>query len=249
VRIPQIIGHRGAAETAPENTLLSLRQAFADGACMVEIDVRLSADGIPVLLHDDTLDRTTSGSGPAGEWTAKALGALDAGLWKGPHFRGEPIPTLGEVIQLCMDLGLGLNIEIKPNPGQDEATAWVVADLLTAQWPDTLAWPLISSFRPASLMVLRRVAPHLPRGILFGHRPADWQDLVEQTEAVTLHLWEYAETPESVAALADGDQAIVMYTVNSVEAARRWLDAGATAVITDAPGRILRDLKTAVPSR
>jgi glycerophosphoryl diester phosphodiesterase len=247
VHIPPIIGHRGAADTAPENTLASLRQAFAEGARMVEIDVRLSSDGIPILLHDDTLDRTTGAHGPADQWTAEALGALDAGFWKADRFFGEPIPALSEVILLCTDLGLMLNIEIKPNPGQDEQTAWAIADLLTAQWPDSLPWPLVSSFSVASLVALRRVAPHLPRGLLFGHRPAHWREIVEQTGARTLHLWDRAESPESVAILAHTGLPILIYTVNDVVAARRWLDSGARAVITDCPGQLLRDLETDRP--
>lgn len=249
MQIPPIIGHRGAAETAPENTLVSLRQALAEGARMAEIDVRLSSDGIPILLHDDTLDRTTPAHGPADQWTAAALGTLDAGFWKDDRFIGEPIPTLSEVIQLCADLGLALNIEIKPNPGQDEQTAWAIADLLTAQWPDSLPWPLVSSFSIASLMALRRVAPHLPRGILFGHRPAHWQEIVAQTGARTLHLWDRAESPESVSILAHAGLPILIYTVNDAAAARRWLDSGARAVITDCPGQLLRNLEADKPAQ
>lgn len=241
VHIPLVIGHRGAADAAPENTLASLRQAFAEGARMVEIDVRLSQDGIPILLHDDTLERTTPAQGPAAQWNAKALGALDAGSWKDERFTGEPIPTLSEVISLCADLGLGLNIEIKPNPGQDEETAWSIADVLSAQWPDTLAWPLISSFRLSSLMAIRNVAPHLPRGILFAYRPENWMEIVTLLEARSIHLWAQAETFESVSAIASEDRSILIYTVNNSFAARNWLDSGAAAVITDCPGQILQD--------
>jgi glycerophosphoryl diester phosphodiesterase len=246
--VPCVIGHRGAAGSAPENTLASLRQAHAEGAGMVEIDVRLSADGVPVLLHDATLDRTTSATGSAMRWTAQAMGRLDAGSWKHPRFRGEAVPTLCDVITLCTDLGLGLNIEIKPNHGQASETAMAIADVLRTRWPDTLALPLVSSFELASLVTLRDAAPELRRGLLFEHRPSNWKEIATLAGAWSVHLWERAETPESVAALAGDGFLILIYTVNDPAAARRWLEAGASAVITDCPGRILRSLCDGAPA-
>ena len=244
LHLPAVIGHRGAAEIAPENTLSSLRLAHSEGSRMVEIDVRLSADGVPILLHDATLDRTTSGQGFVTEWTANALHALDAGSWKSQHFLGESVPTLHDVITLCMELDLELNIEIKPNDQQDSQTARAIAAVLQASWPDTLALPLISSFSLSSLITMRDEAAFLPRGILFERRPDNWKELAHSVGAKSIHLWERTETPESIADIASDDFLILVYTVNDIAAAKIWLDSGANAVISDCPGRILQNLTT-----
>lgn len=110
--LPRVIGHRGAAAHAPENTLESIRCAAAFGVAMVEIDVQLSKDEVPVIIHDDTLERTTTGRGPVIDFTWRELQALDAGTPFGRPFAGERIPDLPAVLALCRELKLGLNVEI-----------------------------------------------------------------------------------------------------------------------------------------
>ena len=98
--LPWVIGHRGASGSAPENTLAAFRKAAALGARWVEFDVRLSADGRCILLHDDTVDRTTDGKGRADRMMLEDLAGLDAGAWFDREFAGETIPTLEETIDL-----------------------------------------------------------------------------------------------------------------------------------------------------
>ena len=104
---PRYVAHRGAGKLAPENTLAAMREGYAHGYRMVEFDVKLSADGVPFLLHDDTLDRTTDGAGPAGALPWSALATLDAGSWHSATYAGEPLPTLRWLLSRA-DVGLRL---------------------------------------------------------------------------------------------------------------------------------------------
>ncbi len=115
--LPRIVGHRGAPQMAPENTLASFRAAAAAGAEAVECDVALTFDARPVVIHDTSLERTTDGTGLLAENTLEAVSGLDAGSWFDPSFAGEVVPTLEETIDLLEVLGLGADIELKPDPG------------------------------------------------------------------------------------------------------------------------------------
>lgn len=236
--LPNIIGHRGACAIAPENTLASLRHAESVGAKMVEIDVRLSADGVPIVLHDATLDRTTDGCGRASDFSFAQLRQLDAGAWKDPRFSGERIPSLEEVIALCDALSLCLNIELKPNPGQAAETAQIALDLAQRRWPRRLPPPIVSSFELECLQVSMRCAPDWPRGVLFDQRPAHWQAIADTVQAATLHLHQAQETLETVRQLRQQHRPFLLYTVNDPQAALGWLQAGVAAVITDDPALI-----------
>ena len=97
-----VIGHRGAAKRAPENTLAGLRRAHELGAAWVEFDVMLSGDGVPILIHDETLERTTDGHGAVPDHGLAAIRELDAGAWFAPAYAGERVPTLEEAIDLLL---------------------------------------------------------------------------------------------------------------------------------------------------
>ena len=128
--LPSVIGHRGAYNSAPENTLIAFRKAAQLGARWVEIDVRLSSDKVPVIFHDNEVNRTTNGQGPVGTLTLKSLKKLDAGSYYHTDFSGEKIPTLLETISLCIELNLGINIEIKPNYGQATETVTAILAII-----------------------------------------------------------------------------------------------------------------------
>ena len=114
---PLWIAHRGAGQLAPENTLAAFRAGAAHGYRAFECDVKLSADGVPFLMHDATLERTTSGHGVGGDQPWHALSQLDAGSWHSRAYAGEPLPTLEALARWCIANGHFLNIEIKPTPG------------------------------------------------------------------------------------------------------------------------------------
>jgi glycerophosphoryl diester phosphodiesterase len=237
--LPRLIGHRGAALLAPENTLAGFRKAAEAGAPWVEFDVRLAGDGRCVLLHDDTLDRTTTGKGRADRLDFEALRRFDAGAWFGPAFAGERVPTFEETIDLLAELGLGANVEVKPAPGAEVATGRAVAEVLRARWPKVLPTPLVSSFKEASLAAVREAAPELPRGLLVGEVPPDWRARAEALGCVTMHCnhkrLERARAREIVAA----GFPLLAYTVNDPGRAEELWDWGLASVITDCPDRLL----------
>lgn len=237
--IPRVIGHRGAAAHAPENTLEAIRCAAAFGAAMVEIDVQLSRDEVPVIIHDDTLDRTTTGIGPVYDKTWKELRQLDAGASFGRAFAGEHIPTLQDVLALCVELKLGLNVEIKPYPGTDVRTAEVAISTIRAFGPigGTL---LLSSFSIESLMTARDLAPDWPRGYLIYDRPDNWASIADDVGAATINFDHQRETPQTIEAYRATGRPLLAYTVNAAERAQELFKLGVAGVFTDFPGRILR---------
>jgi glycerophosphoryl diester phosphodiesterase len=232
--LPRIIGHRGAAAEAPENTLAAIRQADLSGARWVEVDVKLTRDGAPILFHDDGLERTSDGTGPMRERTLDELRGLDAGGWFDPRFAGEPVPTLEEALDLCLELGLGLNLEIKPCPGRERETAEVALATLARQWPATAARPLISSFSESSLRVAQQFAPDLPRGFLATALPREWERRAKNLGCTTVNLGWQRLTRAEVDAVRAAGFAVLVYTVNDAERARRLMSWGVRAVFTDA---------------
>ncbi len=240
--LPRVIGHRGAAASAPENTLASIRKAKDLGASWVEFDVKLTGDGVAVLMHDERLERTTSGRGEVALTTFAQLRQLDAGGWFAPAFRGEPVPTLEAALTLCAELGLGINVEIKPCPGCAAATARATVLALRRHWPGALPAPLISSFEHDCLAVARDLAPELPRGYLAGGLPLRWRAELARYGCRTLHLNARRLGARQRAAVVASKVPLLLYTVNDPERARSLLDAGAAAVFTDRVGEVLAGL-------
>ena len=224
--IPRLIGHRGAAAAAPENTLASLRKAKELGASWVEFDVKLTRDGCPVLIHDGRLERTTSGRGEVALTTLEELQKLDAGGWFAPAFRGERVPTLEAALALCAGLGLGINVEIKPCRGREVETARVVVATLRRLWPGDRPVPLISSFEHACLGVARDLAPEMPRGYLAGSLPRRWREELATYGCRTLHLGDRLLRAKQRAAVLAAGVPLLLYTVNNPARARQLLDAG-----------------------
>lgn len=239
--IPRLIGHRGAKESAPENTLASIREAAAQGAAWIEFDVMLTRDGVPVVIHDDTLDRTTDGHGPMNAVDHAALKRLDAGSWFDSRFAGERVPDFTEVLDLARSLSLGINVEVKPFPGQEEETAATVVSFLQQHWPDN-GRLLVSSFEVPSLETVRRLAPALPLGYLLWEPPADWAAIAERLRADTLNVDQERQTAQSVAEYRATGRPVLAYTVNDAGRAAELFSWGVSAVFTDAPGRLQREM-------
>lgn len=241
--IPRIIGHRGAAKAAPENTLESIREAKRQGATWVEIDAKLTSDNKVILLHDDLLDRTTSGKGAAARTSLEQFRALDAGAWFAPSFAGIKVPTLEETVKEVLSLGLSLNVEIKPCPGREHVTAEFVMRELQRLWPKNGQGPtaLISSFAYDALKVAHQLAPEFPRAVLIEDTPANWKELCEGVEAVGLNPWHKTLTPEWTRAIKAEGLAIATYTVNDPARARELFAWGVDAVFSDAPGLLLKE--------
>ena len=234
---PRWIAHRGAGKLAPENTLAAFRLGAAHGYRAFECDVKLSADGVPFLLHDATLERTTSGQGTAGDMPWAALSQLDAGSWHSRGHVGEPLPTLAALARFILANGHQLNIEIKPTPGHEAETGRVVATQAATLWQGQVVPPLLSSFRPESLLAARAAAPQLPRALLLDSLWPGWADVAAQigcTAIVSNHKRMDAGLRQHA---RDAGWLAMVYTVNEPDDARRLLDLGIDGLITDAVDR------------
>ena len=234
---PLWIAHRGAGKLAPENTLAAFRVGASYGYRAFECDVKLSADGVPFLLHDDTLERTTRARGIAGERDWGALAGLDAGSWFGRAFAGEPLPTLEAIARFCLANGYALNIEIKPTPGSEEATGRAVAAEAARLWVDQAVPPLLSSFRPESLKGARESAPELPRALLLDSLWPGWFEVAGANGCVAVVTNHKLMDGALIAKLRGARMRALVYTVNEPADARRLLELGIDGLITDAVDR------------
>jgi glycerophosphoryl diester phosphodiesterase len=237
-RLPPVIGHRGAAGCAPENTLASLRAAADGGAAWVEFDVRLSRDGQAVLFHDDRLERTTNGLGRVADCDLEELKRLDAGGWFGPRFRGERIPTLVEAIATLGELGLGANVEIKADLGREAETARVVTRILAGEWPADLPAPLLSSFATEALAAARTTAPLVARALLVTAIPPDWRRRLDALGCCALHCSARRFDRAAAGDVIARGIPLRCYTVNEERKARRLFAAGVESVFSDCPGAL-----------
>jgi glycerophosphoryl diester phosphodiesterase len=236
--LPRVIGHRGAAAYAPENTLEGLREAARRGAGWVEVDAKLTGDGVVVLMHDDTLDRTTDGTGPVAETSYAEISHLDAGAWFGPAWRGARVPTLADALALLVELDLQANVEIKPCPGREVETAGAVVEAIRRNWPAGRAWPLLSSFSRESLAAAQAAAPVQPRGLLIWEKPADWAAAARALACVTVHCAHQYLTPDWAAAIRQAGYGLAVYTVNEPALAAKLAGWGVQCIISDRPDAI-----------
>lgn len=230
---PRWIAHRGAGQLAPENTLAAFHTGARHGYQMFECDVKLSADGVPFLLHDSTLERTTNGRGIAGQHTWAELAALDAGSWHSSAFASEPLPTLTQIAQACLAHSWLLNIEIKPTPGSEALTGTVVANAAAALWAEAAIPPLLSSFQPQSLQAAQAVQPHLPRGLLLDTLPADWLQTAQQLGCSAVICQHSLWTSVTVAQARTAGFQTLSYTVNDIASVKRLQVLGVDGFITD----------------
>jgi len=164
---PWIIGHRGAPREAPENTLSSFELAIRQGADLIELDLHMSADKQLVVIHDDTVDRTTDGTGPIGDLSLKELRALDAGSWLHPKFCGERIPTLSEALDLSAGR-VGLMVELKHGSERCPAIEGSLVRAIEA-W-NRLDDVIVISRKSAAIKRINRISPDIMT-LDFGHAP------------------------------------------------------------------------------
>lgn len=234
---PRWIAHRGAGTLAPENTLAAFRVGASHGYRAFECDVKLSADGVPFLLHDDTLDRTTPARGVAGARAWSELSRTDAGAWHSRGYAGEPIPSLDAVARFCLRNGFMLNLEIKPTMGTDAETGSVVAHHAAHLWADEAVKPLLSSFQPDALAAAQRAEPALPRALLLDTLRPGWFDEAMALGCVAV-VTNYTLADDALLARVHGaGMKALCYTVNDPATAQRLVRAGIDGLITDAVDR------------
>ena len=235
---PRVVGHRGGGTLAPENTLAGLRKAAAAGLGAVEFDVMLSADNVPVLIHDETLERTTDGRGAVAATPYARLADLDAGAWFSREFAGEPVPSLEQAGKLCVELGLWVNVEIKPARGFERETGAVAAKVAQALWHGVSPAPLLSSFHPAALEAARESAPGLARGFLTERVEPGWVEKASALGCVSLHCNHEYLAQAQVEGIRAAGYWLLCYTVNDPDSARRLFSWGVDAIFTDRPDLI-----------
>ena len=228
-----MIAHRGASGSAPENTLAAFRRAAALGADMIELDVQLTRDGEVVVIHDWTLERTTSGSGPVGACSLAELRRLDAGAWFGPAFAGERVPTLGEVLGA---VALPVNVELKP-AGDDGLEAHALTVVAAAGAAQRVVF---SSFALVALERLRVLSEEATIGLLWETAAiAEALEAAGRVAARALHLRKDVATPETLAALASAGLPVRVWTVNEPAELARLGACRVEAIFTDYPERFL----------
>ena len=230
---PRVVAHRGGGSLAPENTLAAIRLGQSLGFRAHEFDVKLSRDGVLVLLHDETLERTTTGEGRAADLDWAELRKLDAGSWHSQAFRGEPLPAFDDVARALIERGTMAHIEIKPTPGFDALTGRRVAERTRELWRGASPPPVFSSFSFEALMAAKEAAPEIPRAWLISRfTEADW-DRLASLDAAALHTNYRKLDTRNVSRLHERGYRVQVYTVNDVAAAESLFAVGVDGVITD----------------
>ena len=216
-----LIAHRVARFDEPENTIRALKRAVECGADAVEIDVRLSSDHEMVVIHDETLERTTNGSGKVGEKTLKQLQTLDAG-------KDETIPTLSEVLSLVKQLGIALVIELKETGMEDI----VVREIGEAEMARNV---VISSFFHSSLLKLKELAPNLKTGVIISSLPVFPVTLARDAKADIIFQRYPRLNKEYVEEASRNKIEIYTWTLNTVEDFEKARELGVKGIVTDNP--------------
>jgi glycerophosphoryl diester phosphodiesterase len=235
---PLVVAHRGYAAVAPQNTMASFEAAWRSGAPALELDVRLTADGVPVIIHDPVVDRVTDGSGAVADLDGATIAGLDAGSVFSEHLAGQRVPTLAQVLRfLARRPGFDLLCEYKGTWTPEQ-----LAPTTRALDATGLAGRvLVQGFSRETVAALREAAPHLPRGLLCDAAPADLLDAARELGAVTVN-------PSVAAVLADPDLVrrahdvglkVMPWTANEPPLWRGLVAAGVDAIITDRPGELL----------
>lgn len=222
------------------NTLASFRAAVDQGADGVELDVRLSADGQVVVIHDDRVDATSDGGGAVAELDLASLRALDAGAWFGPAFAGERIPTLLEVFQ-ALPPETVVNVELKSAEGlpRNERLALAGLTVDAVRCAGRAGSVVFSSFDPRLLRILARLAPEIPRGLLWEAGRPWWRALLSLgLDLQALHPQAAAVNAALVRRAHARGRAVNVWTVNDPALARRLAGLGVDALISNRPAEI-----------
>ena len=232
-----ITGHRGAAALAPENTLISIQKAAEAGVSWVEIDTQLSADGIPVVFHDETVNRCTNGKGKIADLTLAHLKSLDAGSWFSQDFSGEKIPTLSDALDVCLALDLTLNLELKIHHDEhiEPLVKTVVALIKEKGYPlDKL---LFSSFQKQALALCLQLMPEVRRGFICEVWNEYSLTSIEANKPYSVHIDHHILTPAIAKSIKEAGYVLKIWTLNKAEKASHFFDMGVDSIITDAPDK------------
>ena len=232
----RVVAHRGNSAIAPQNTLAAFEAAWRAGADCVEMDVQLTADGQVVVIHDDTVDATTDGTGAVAAYTLEEIRRLDAGTWFSPAFAGQRLPTFDEVVAFLRRREIDLLLELKD--------AWSVDDVALCTEPLLAAGlaprVVVQSFEVTTVAALRDAAPDLRRGLLLEAVPPDLDDLADELGLTTVN-------PDGALLVADptfvarrhaAGQEVAVWTLDEPWEWQTAERLRVDAVITDCPDRL-----------
>lgn len=236
----QVIGHRGAAAYAPENTIASFEQAKRMGCRWVEFDVMLSSDNEPYVFHDHHLHRTTNGRGKFSEKSSDYLQSLDAGIRFSKRFRGEKIPHFDDVLNWLIHADMHANIEIKATVENLEKTSMIIVNRIKQLWPIEKTLPIISSFQHDALKLCHNVAPEFPLGILLDKWQDDWLMLARSMNCFSIHISQAIATAKRIIEIKSQGYNVYVYTVNSKRRATHLFGLGVDGVFSDRPDLMFR---------
>lgn len=230
-----ISGHRGAAALAPENTLASVRKAAESGVSWIEVDTQLSLDGVPIVFHDETLNRCSNGRGKVADHTVAQLKTLDAGQWFSPAFKGETIPTLVELLDTCLALDLSLNLELKiHHRHQIEPLVKAVVTLIQQK-----AFPvdklIFSSFEKEALEHCQALWPEVRRGFICEVWNGYSLDSLKSLDLYSIHIDHHILTPTIADSIKAAGLVLKIWTLNTPSKADRFFKMGVDNIITDKP--------------
>lgn len=229
-----LVAHRGATNVTPENTLVSVRKTAKLGATWIETDVRLTADMKLVMIHDETVDRTSNGSGTVLSKTLAEIQQLDCGGWFADEFKGEIAPSLDEYLDCILECGLNLQLEVKEVPGLERELVEQVAKVLERKWPMGKQGLYISAFSERCLRYAAELMPDIPRCMALVAAPSDPIALMKEVGADILHI---QDMPFNSKARYDVLKAsgieFAIATVNDVDRALELLEWGAQSVLSD----------------
>lgn len=232
----KVIAHRGASGDAPENTMRAFEQAVLLGADGIELDVQLTRDGELVVIHDETLDRVTTGTGRVYSHTFAELRTLDAGSWFSSCSKPERIPHLQEVFDLLAGRDMLLNVELKNDVVPYEGIEAKVCALL-AEYPDQRV--LVSSFNHYSLRRIKHISPATNIALLYADGLVEPWLYAQRQKASALNPYYPNIVPELVAGCRDAGIALYAWTVNREEDMKKMLTAGIDGIMTDYPARLV----------
>lgn len=246
---PVIAGHRGSPRRAPENTVASFLMAVEEGADAVELDVRLSADGRLMVIHDDEVDRTSDGSGIVNRLTEEEIRGLDAGSWFSRKFKGERIPSLGDLLRICGGK-IGFNIEVKTGRGGGADSALVEAvlgELNRYGGDDDI---LVSSFDADFLKLFREREPKTATGLLYDPLDKPFSDPVAGSARLRADYLIVSRLGAGIRLAEAARKAGLMlgiFTINTQAQAEMALRSGADLIISDYPGKIRKFVEKKSP--
>ncbi len=233
------IAHRGASGYAPENTLAAFRRAVAQGVTFIETDLHLTRDAHFVAIHDETVDRTTSGHGAIQNMTLAEAKRLDAGSWFASEFMGERIPKLEEILEFAQKNDVVFYLELKPSGFWGGEHALISALRDSSEIPRSV----IISFDPAILAALRKIEPTLMTGLLYDGKIEDPFEKAVEIGARQIAVRGDLVTPNFLQQARKRDLQVVCWTVNSLAHMRLLASAGVDGIISDYPDQLLTVLK------